>query len=156
MGGAENSFRFENPFDHKSGKKDDPVTNKDVQLVPSVQGGDPVNNFQLFKLYKSVTSSGRKKNITKPKTGTVLLLDIRTSDQLETPLTEGVDFTIDYLQGKITLTVDMQIGHELWGGFEYDVPVRMYLSEFPIDLQTYKHSGLSFSLVEVLNEPRAT
>lgn len=154
MGGSENSFRFQNPFDYKSGRKDAPVTNKDVQLVPEVQGGDPVNGFQLFKLYQSVTVDGRRKDITKPVTDTVLLVDIRTSDSNETPLVEGVDFTIDYLQGLITLTVDMAIGHELWGGFEYDLPVRMFVSDFPIDLTTYKHSGLSFSLIEVLDEPR--
>lgn len=119
--GPAHGFRFKDWFDYATNPTGtlhlaaDVAVTKDDQLLGTGDGSR--TTFQLLKRYISGPTT-IVRNITKPVSGTVkIALD-------GTLKTEGVDYTINYATGVVTMTAAPTTGVSVTGGCQFDVPVR--------------------------------
>jgi hypothetical protein len=102
-------------------------------------GGSPT----LFQMIKEYSDAGAtlKRPISKPVQGTLTVYDGAS------PLTEGVDFTVNYDTGRVTFTSGP--ADPRWEG-EFDVPCRFATDSMPVSIDHYQtYSWGQISITEV-------
>ncbi len=140
--GQLHSFRWRDPFDWKSCKTDETPTATDQQIAT---GDGATTAFILTKTYQS-GDKAETREITKPVAGTVLI----ALDGIAQ--TEGPDFTVDHLTGRISLTTPPVSGANITAGYEFDVPVRFDTDQLELNFAAIKAGRIpSIPLVEVLS-----
>lgn len=123
--GAAHGFRIRDHTDYNSTTKGRNATD------PSDGGADPADTdqaigsgdatetvFQLIKTYTDGVAPDKVRNITKPRTGTVVVKLNGVAQTL------GTHFTVDTTTGILTFTTAPPSGHAITAGYEFDVPVR--------------------------------
>lgn len=114
-------FRFPDPLDDRCPFWND--TPGDADSLPVLFTTDGVTTtFQLTKTYTDAGGTFTR-IIKKPRSGTLVLYD---SHSPLTVLTAGVNYTVDYTTGIVTLTgaLPTSSNHEIIGHYEFDIPVR--------------------------------
>ena len=96
--------------------------------------------WQLVKRY-SYGALSQDRKISKPVQGTITIEDDGA------PKVEGVDYTIDYTTGLVSLNFTPSTSGPTWGG-EFDLPMR-FDGPFPIEIVSYRVQAVSFALVEI-------
>ena len=136
--GSAFGFRVKDWADFKSCAVDEIPAATDCPLL-LVTGSSP-DEYQLIKRY-SYGTFDQDRPIFKPVSGTILIED--DGD----PKTEGVDYTINYTTGRVTLNFVPSSTGPTWGG-EFDLPMR-FDGPLPIEIISYRHQSASFSLKEI-------
>ena len=116
MQGRFGGFRVKDLWDYTSAANGvDTPTATDIIIGT---GNTVQTAFQLIKPYTkgSVTLN---RTITKPVVSAGVLIKVHN-----TVLTEGVDYTVDYTTGIVTITTPPPNTHVVRAGFEFDVPCR--------------------------------
>lgn len=138
LGGESYGFRFKDGVDFKSCRKDQVISSIDQPLIVDVDNS-PSLGYQLVKDYTAGVVTQRRE-ILKPVDGTILIADNGVTK------TEGVDYTIDYTTGIVTLGFS-PAGTLTWGG-EFDVPSR-FVGNLAIQLLNKKIDGCQFVIMEL-------
>lgn len=136
-GGMECGFRFMDPSDCLSCAIGGTPAATDQPLLPL---GESPQVYQLTKRYV-VGARVQDRDILKPRAG-ILLADAGVAKA------EGVDYTVDYTKGQVSLGF-VPAGALTWGG-SFDVPVR-FDSPFPVQIIDKQIQSVSFSLTELRN-----
>lgn len=136
VGGREVGFRFKDWSDFKSCRAHEDVTPTDQPMGQTT--GSPTLH-RLVKVY-AVGILTRNRRIEKPVQGTIRIADGGTEK------TEGVDWSLDYATGVVTLNF-APVGALTWGG-EFDVPVR-FDSDFPVELLDKEIQSVTVALQEI-------
>lgn len=136
VGGQECGFRFKDWADYKSCAIHDTPAATDQPLV---EDSSSDLSYQLVKRYTKGART-QDRDILKP-TSVMVAHD-------GTPLTVGVDYTVDLTAGIVYLTAPLS-GVLTWGG-EFDVPVR-FDSDFPVEIMDKQVQSVSFTLMELRN-----
>lgn len=113
-GGKLHAFRWKDWGDYKSCKPSGDLSELD-QVIGL--GNEEVTTFQMVKGYTSGDQS-YERPIRKPVLGTVRVAVSGV------PVTEGVEYTVDYQTGVVTFDHAPDHGAIVTAGFEFDVPVR--------------------------------
>ncbi|MFQ5563879.1 MAG: TIGR02217 family protein [Parvularculaceae bacterium] len=139
--GRLHTFRFRDPFDHKSCSVSQTPQDGD-QLLGTGDGATAA--FQLVKRYDSGGAS-YVRTIAKPVAGTTLIAIDGIAQQ------DGADFTVDTTTGLATFTTAPAAGAAVTAGFVFDTPVRFDADELRINLAAFKAGDIpSIPLTEVL------
>ncbi|PZQ99742.1 MAG: TIGR02217 family protein [Cereibacter sphaeroides] len=129
-------FRWKDWADYKSCRPSQSVGHED-QLLGR---GDGVERaFALSKLYQS-GGADYVRPILKPVVGTVRLA-VAGDPKIET-----IDWTMDWVTGRVTFVDAPDVGVAVTAGFEFDVPVRF-------DINRIQTSVASFQAGDVPNVP---
>ncbi|MEM9707086.1 MAG: DUF2460 domain-containing protein [Pseudomonadota bacterium] len=138
--GRLHSFRFRDPFDHRSSTAAQGVSALDQSLG---FGDGATTTFQLKKTYVSGAYSADRL-ITKPVANSLLVaIDGAV-------LTEGNDFTTDYVSGIVTLSTPPSQNAAITAGFLFDTPVRFDTDDLRINLAAFNAGDIpSVPLIEV-------
>jgi uncharacterized protein (TIGR02217 family) len=138
IGGMAGSFLFKDYTDFNStNTPSTAVTRLDQPVVETEDG-----NFQLVKLYEDDEFMFQQQRIIqKPKQGSILVADAGTL------LTEGVDYSLDYDTGLLTLNSSLPVGTPTWGG-DFYVPV-MFESTPEFVRGNWKIQSTGFALREL-------
>lgn len=107
---------------------------------PLVQNTNSPIEYQMIKRY-SAGALYADRIISKPVQGTIVVEDDGS------PKTEGIDYTIDYTTGLVTLNFTPSTAGPTWGG-EFDLPMR-FDGPFPIEIISHRHQSVSFALKEI-------
>ena len=129
-------FRWKDWSDFKSGPASEGPGHAD-QVIATGDGS--TNTFDLVKTYRS-GAFAYERPIRKPVDGSVVV------GVNGAALTEGTDFTVDSITGRITLATPPSSGQEITAGFEFDVPVRF-------DTDRIHTSAATFQAGEVPDVP---
>lgn len=135
VAGTAGRFRFKDFADFKSCRVHDVTSALDQPVVLDTSVSPSV--YQLLKRY-TMGALTRDREIRKPL-GTIRIANDGTE------VDEGIDWTLDYATGIVTL--NFSPGVLTWGG-EFDVPVR-FASEFPVEIVENNIQNVSFVLKEV-------
>ncbi len=136
------SFRFRDPFDHKSSALDAAPAAGD-QLIGTGDGTQTV--FQLQKTYQSGPAA-YVRAITKPVAASVAVAVDGA------PLTPGEGYTLDPVTGAVTFADAPPSGALVTAGFVFDTPVRFDTDDLSINLAAWKAGDIpSIPLIEVLS-----
>lgn len=113
------SFRFRDLSDFSSAANNGTPTKDDQTLVQdSVSGSPTTGEYQLIKNYDETGPLPYARNITKPRSGTVLVAKNGTLQA------DPGDYTIDLLTGVITFVSIPLSTDTITAGYLFDVPVR--------------------------------
>jgi len=151
--GPANGFRFKDWTDYATtatGTTHNPgdasVDDEDFIIAT---GDGVTTEFQLQKTYTSGLQV-RTRLIHKPVSGTVVVAVNGTAQ------TEGVDFTVNTTNGKITFTTAPVAAAEVSAGCQFDVPVRFGLEVdevLPVDIESFDNETMGdVPLIELKNE----
>lgn len=152
--GALFSFRIKDWSDYATtstgtlhNKDDVAVDDEDVEIGT---GDGSETQFQLVKFYEPASLYTRARNITLPRSGTVVLALDGVAQ------TEGTDFSVNYTTGIVTLASAPATGVSITAGFEFDVLVRWDagVDEFlGLEVRDFDHVDLpDLDAVEVRDE----
>lgn len=138
VGGSAIGFRVKDHADYKSCEVGGTPVATDCPMV-LVEGVSP----EVWQLTKRYTYGARyqDRQIFKPVSGTILVED--DGD----PKEEGVDYTIDYATGRVTLAFVPSTAGPTWGG-EFDIPCR-FDGAFPVEIVNRRQQSVSFALREI-------
>lgn len=139
IGGQSGRFLFKDYTDYKSSN----VPSDDIQATdqPLVEIADSPGRYQMVKLYEDEEFNYQQQRlIQKPKQGTIRIADDGAD------LEEGVEYTVDYETGIVTL-LNSASGVLTWGG-EFDVPV-MFESTPEFMIVSHKFQSAGFALREL-------
>jgi uncharacterized protein (TIGR02217 family) len=130
------AFRWKDWSDYRSCKPSLEITAQDQVL------GDGDGNQMAFQLIKTYQSGAYQyvRPISKPVEGTVKVAVGGTE------LAEGIDFSVDYATGIVTLNAVPTVGLTVSAGYEFDVPVRF-------DTGSIQTSVASFQAGEIPTVP---
>jgi len=113
------SFSFRDLADYSSAAANGTPTMLDQTLVhDGVSGSPSTGEFQLIKTYEPSGPLPRVRNITKPRSGTVL---VAVNGALQT---DPGDYTIDLLTGILTFVTMPGPSDAVTAGYLFDVPLR--------------------------------
>lgn len=140
MAGRTHGFRFKDHSDYKSCKIYETIAATDCFLG---YGDGVETEWQIKKEYDAGNLDRSYRKITKPIEGTVL---VRVAYVIKT---EGVDYTIDYTTGIISLVSPAPNGLPVQAGFEFDVPCRFDSDQLPVKLENYLNASASVPLMEI-------
>ncbi len=122
--GRARGYRFRDPLDHTV------ASGVGAPLQTLLTGlGPGVFKFQ-FTQYYGVGTNRYARSLTKPRTGTMW---VRVGASV---LTEGVDYTVDYETGIVTLAADPSVSL-IYAAGQFDVPVRFDVDYLSINLADY-------------------
>ena len=136
--GSGYGFRVKDYADFKSCAVGETPAATDCPAV-LVAGSSP-EVYQLTKRY-TYGSLSQDRAIYTPVQG-----PIQSEDDGD-PKVEGVDYTIDYTTGEVTLAFTPSTGGPTWGG-EFDLPMR-FDGSFPVEIISHRQQAVSFSLAEI-------
>lgn len=132
-------FRWKDWMDHKSCAPSGTPSATDQVLSA---GADPAT-FQLVRTY-SDSANAYVRTISKPIGGSVQIA-VDGVDQ-----TEGVDFTVDYATGLVTIAVIPAPTATVTAGFEFDVPVRFDTDTIDVNLAAFEAGDIpTVPIIEV-------
>ena len=138
VGGQAIGFRIKDFADFKSCEVGATPAATDCPML-LVTGVSP-DEYQLAKRY-TYGALNQDRPIYKPVSGTIVVED--DGD----PKTEGVDYTINYTTGRVTLNFVPSSGGPTWGG-EFDLPAR-FDGTFPIEIISHRQQAVSFLVREI-------
>lgn len=136
--GSAYGFRYKDWADYSSSIIGSQPSNFDQELFI---GDGSTTVFPLIKQYTSGLEYVRE--ITKPVDGTILIAKEGAA------LTEGVDFTVDYTTGLVTMTTPPATDHVVTGGFYFDVPCRFGSDELSTNLIAYQQGSANVPVKEI-------
>lgn len=152
--GAAHGFRIKDWTDYNSTTKGRNAIDGGTDPADTDQaigsGDGTTTQFQLIKTYTDGVAPDKVRNITKVRTGTVLVKLNGVAQTL------GTHFTVDTTSGIITFTTAPPSGHTITAGYEFDVPVRFsksideWLAGSIDDYDVASVSGLE--VVEIIDE----
>lgn len=136
------SFRFRDPFDHKSCSVTQTVSSSDQEIGI----GDGVSReFQLTKIY-SEGEEAYVRPIRKPVADSVI---VEIDDIIQT---QDTDYELDVSNGLISFAQAPANGAFIRAGFLFDVPVRFEQDQLQISLAAFKAGDIpNIPLLEVLS-----
>jgi uncharacterized protein (TIGR02217 family) len=138
VGGQATGFRIKDFSDFKSCEVGaTPAATDCPMLLVATESPD---EYQLVKRY-SYGALNQDRPIYKPVSGTIVVED--DGD----PKAEGVDYTIDYTTGRVTLNFTPSSSGPTWGG-EFDLPAR-FDGTFPVEIISHRQQAVSFSVREI-------
>jgi len=136
-------FRFRDLSDYSSAANNGTPTNLDQTLVADAVSGSPsTGEYQLIKTYDSAGPLPYARNITKPRSGTLL---IAKDGVLQA---DPGDYTVDLLTGIITFVAIPLSSEVITAGFLYDVPVRF--AEDVLEITMLETDISEFASVELI------
>jgi uncharacterized protein (TIGR02217 family) len=138
VGGSATGFRIKDFADFKSCEVGATPAATDCPML--LVAGESPDEYQLVKRY-TYGALDQDRPIYKPVQGTIVVEDDGN------PKAEGVDYTINYTTGRVTLNFVPSSGGPTWGG-EFDLPAR-FDGAFPVEIISHRHQAVSFTVREI-------
>jgi uncharacterized protein (TIGR02217 family) len=141
--GRANTFRYYDWSDHKTSAYDDEPTSQDCFIGTNA---GTTTTLQLYKTY-TISNITYSRKIVLPIQGTLLVA--RYNGGIWYSMAEGVNYSVNYTTGVITLLQPAVDTGSIYAGFQFNVKVRFDSDVMSVRFDAYTAASTEINLVEI-------